>query len=202
MVATGSGNLPMVDVNLLPSAAIGRIEVLKDGAATTYGSDAIAGVVNFITRTDQDGFLAAGDYRWVDGSEGDWNGALSWGGQLGLARLFVSGGYQHRGELTTLDRGFSLLSYPENPQGGWTGGGAPGNFDFSGRAQRGAVELDAGLPGGRRLRSLAGFDGRLFQGRVPRVSPTLVEARGTVTRWLAISRVQPVEAVQLAVYRG
>ena len=71
VVATGSGNLPLVDVNLFPTAAISRIEVLKDGAATTYGSDAIAGVVNFITRTDQDGFLAAGDYRWVDGSEGD-----------------------------------------------------------------------------------------------------------------------------------
>ena len=36
-----------------------EIEILKDAAAATYGSDAIAGVVNFITRTDQQGFLAA-----------------------------------------------------------------------------------------------------------------------------------------------
>src|SRR5690606_8280724 len=125
VVASGQGNLPLVDVNLLPGAAIGRIEVLKDGAATTYGSDAIAGVVNVTPRTDQDGFLAAGDYRWVDGSNGDWNAALSWGGELGPARLFVSGGYQHRSELTALDRDFGVLSYPENPQGGWSGGGAP-----------------------------------------------------------------------------
>jgi iron complex outermembrane receptor protein len=163
MVATGSGNLPLVDVNLFPTAAISRIEVLKDGAATTYGSDAIAGVVNFITRTDQQGFLAAGDYRWVDGSEGDWNGALSWGGELGPARLFVSAGYQHRGELTTLDRGFSLLSYPENPQGGWTGGGAPGNFDYN--ATVGGVRFDAddGCEGVGGFRSRPGSTADLCQ---------------------------------------
>ena len=40
----------IVDTNILPAAAIGRLEVLKDGAAATYGSDAIAGVVNFITK--------------------------------------------------------------------------------------------------------------------------------------------------------
>src|SRR5690554_6919046 len=125
IVATGSGNLPLVDVNLMPVGAISRIEVLKDAAAATYGSDAIAGVVNFITRTDQLGFLASGDYRWIEGSEGDWNAALSWGGDLGPARVLLSGGYQHRGELTTLDRGFSYLPYEANPQGDWSGGGAP-----------------------------------------------------------------------------
>lgn len=55
LVTAGNG-VPSVDINLIPAAAIGRIEVLKDGGATTYGSDAIAGVVNFITRTDQEGF--------------------------------------------------------------------------------------------------------------------------------------------------
>lgn len=49
----GSGG---VDTNLLPSAAIGRVEVLKDGAAATYGSDAISGVVNFITRKNFEGW--------------------------------------------------------------------------------------------------------------------------------------------------
>lgn len=142
LVATGSGNLPLVDVNLIPAAAVGRIEILKDGAAATYGSDAIAGVVNFITRTDQQGFLASGDYRYVDGSSGDWNAALSWGGEIGPARILLSGGYQRRGELTTLDRYFSYLSFEENPQGGWSGGGAPGNFDFNAIAD-GVVRFDA-----------------------------------------------------------
>jgi len=39
-----------VDLNSIPTAAIDRIEVLKDGASAVYGSDAIAGVVNIITR--------------------------------------------------------------------------------------------------------------------------------------------------------
>lgn len=45
-----------VDVNQIPFAAIERIEVLKDGASAIYGTDAIGGVINFITRTDYQGF--------------------------------------------------------------------------------------------------------------------------------------------------
>jgi len=163
IVATGSGNLPLVDVNLIPMAAVGRVEILKDGAAATYGSDAIAGVVNFITRTDQDGFLASADYRYVDGSEGDWTGALSWGGELGPVRLLVSGGYQHRGELTTTDRGFSLLPYQANPQGGWSGGGAPGNFDFDATLNGVRFDADDGCTGVGGFRSLAGSSADLCQ---------------------------------------
>lgn len=163
IVATGSGNLPLVDVNLIPMGAVGRIEILKDAAAATYGSDAIAGVVNFITRTDQDGFLASADYRWVDGSEGDWTGALSWGGTLGPARVLVSGGYQHRGELTTMDRDFSLLPYEANPQGGWSGGGAPGNFDFDATLNGVRFDADEGCAAVGGFRSLPGSTADLCQ---------------------------------------
>ena len=44
-----------VDLNNIPSAIIERIEVLKDGASSVYGSDAVAGVVNIITRKDYEG---------------------------------------------------------------------------------------------------------------------------------------------------
>lgn len=44
-----------VDVNQIPFAAIERVEVLKDGASAIYGTDAIGGVINFITRTDYKG---------------------------------------------------------------------------------------------------------------------------------------------------
>ena len=44
-----------VDLNTIPSAMIERIEVLKDGASSIYGSDAIAGVVNLITRQNFEG---------------------------------------------------------------------------------------------------------------------------------------------------
>jgi iron complex outermembrane receptor protein len=44
-----------VDLNNIPAGAIQRVEVLKDGASAIYGSDAIGGVINFITRADYAG---------------------------------------------------------------------------------------------------------------------------------------------------
>ncbi|HEV7817201.1 MAG TPA: TonB-dependent receptor [Janthinobacterium sp.] len=60
----GSGGVAgsSVDVNSIPLAAIERIEVLKDGASAVYGSDAIAGVVNFILRKDFTGVEITGTY--------------------------------------------------------------------------------------------------------------------------------------------
>ena len=55
-----------VDINSIPVAAIERIEVLKDGSSAVYGSDAIAGVVNFILRKDFQGFETSVSY----GAEG------------------------------------------------------------------------------------------------------------------------------------
>jgi iron complex outermembrane recepter protein len=55
-----TGALAGVDLNVIPVSAIERIEILADGASALYGADAIAGVVNFITRKDAtDGTLAA-----------------------------------------------------------------------------------------------------------------------------------------------
>ena len=48
-----------VDLNTIPTAIIERIEILKDGASAIYGSDAIAGVINFITRKDVTGVQAS-----------------------------------------------------------------------------------------------------------------------------------------------
>ncbi|TKB58580.1 TonB-dependent receptor plug domain-containing protein [Ferrimonas aestuarii] len=56
MVNSGSGADSAVDLNAIPVAMIQRIEVLKDGASAVYGSDAIAGVVNIITKKDFEGF--------------------------------------------------------------------------------------------------------------------------------------------------
>ncbi|MEC8376994.1 MAG: TonB-dependent receptor plug domain-containing protein, partial [Pseudomonadota bacterium] len=60
-----------VDLNNIPAAIIERIEVLKDGASAVYGSDAIAGVVNIITRQDFEGVQASGYVGQWD--EGDGN---------------------------------------------------------------------------------------------------------------------------------
>jgi len=49
----------VVDLNSIPFAAIERVEVLRDGASAVYGTDAIGGVINFITRTDFQGMLVS-----------------------------------------------------------------------------------------------------------------------------------------------
>jgi iron complex outermembrane receptor protein len=54
-VAGGTGADASVDLNAIPTAVIERVEVLKDGASAVYGSDAIGGVVNIITRSDFEG---------------------------------------------------------------------------------------------------------------------------------------------------
>jgi len=59
-----------VDLNTIPTSAIERVEVLKDGASALYGSDAIAGVVNIITRKDFEG-LEFSSYAGENASEGD-----------------------------------------------------------------------------------------------------------------------------------
>ena len=51
------GTVANVDLNTLPASVIKRVEVLKDGASSVYGSDAVAGVVNIITRDDIEGFV-------------------------------------------------------------------------------------------------------------------------------------------------
>ena len=65
------------DTNLIPAGAIGRVEVLKDGAAATYGSDAIAGVVNFITNDRLDGLEIGGSYKYIEDNDGDYDTRLS-----------------------------------------------------------------------------------------------------------------------------
>ncbi len=51
---------PFVDLNTIPLAAVERVEILRDGASALYGSDAVAGVMNFVTKTDYQGIELAG----------------------------------------------------------------------------------------------------------------------------------------------
>ena len=72
------------DFNAIPSAAIERIEVLRDGAAAQYGSDAIAGVINIVLKDDVD--TGNADIYWGQTYEGDgdtWNGNANYGMKVG-----------------------------------------------------------------------------------------------------------------------
>ena len=72
------------DFNAIPSAAIERIEVLRDGAAAQYGSDAIAGVINIVLKDDID--TGDANLYWGQTHEGDgdtWNGNANYGMKVG-----------------------------------------------------------------------------------------------------------------------
>lgn len=75
-----NGRTNFVNIDAIPSAAIQRIEVLKDGASAIYGSDAMAGVVNLILRSDFQGAEAGAQMRTsVDGGFGTQSAAVTVG---------------------------------------------------------------------------------------------------------------------------
>lgn len=100
----------------IPNAAIGSVETLKAGGGATYGADAVAGVVNYVTRKNFEGLELNADYRFIDDSDGDYNASMLWGKDLGAGGdLLVSMSYDHRSALRTIDRDWSQLHFLENP---------------------------------------------------------------------------------------
>ena len=80
LVYGGTGANSAVDLSMIPMSLVSRVEVLKDGASATYGADAVAGVINLITKEGYDGFEASAKYGMTD--EGDGEETLlemSWG---------------------------------------------------------------------------------------------------------------------------
>ena len=124
ILAPGDG---FADTNLIPIFALQNIEVLKDGAAATYGSDAIAGVANFTTRRDLNGVIIQGDFDAIKGSRGNWTGSILAGKTFGRINLMAGFGWQHRSTLPNFARDFSRTTYAENPSG-WSVLGTPGLF--------------------------------------------------------------------------
>jgi iron complex outermembrane receptor protein len=116
------------DLNFIPQAALGRIEILKDGAAATYGSEAIGGVVNFITRKDLDGFEVIGDYSYVKDTDGEYRGSVAYGKKFDNGNILLTAGYRHRSRLDAKDRDWAVAPFESVNYGGWSGNSNPGNY--------------------------------------------------------------------------
>src|SRR5882672_4131888 len=105
-------NGALVDLNTIPLAMIERIEILKDGASALYGSDAIGGVVNIITKRDYNGTEVGGRYGFATG-KGDVTEqrASVVSGITGEKGSFIAGvQYYHMDPLITSDRTIPSLS--------------------------------------------------------------------------------------------
>jgi iron complex outermembrane receptor protein len=116
-----------VNLNSIPTAAIGRVEILKDGAAATYGSEAIGGVVNFISRTDLNGFDIDGQYTGISGSDGDYQINGAYGHRFDNGNVLLTAGYRHRSRLDIHERDWAILPYYAGAAGGFSGNSNPGN---------------------------------------------------------------------------
>jgi iron complex outermembrane recepter protein len=112
--ASASGVPIAVDLNSLPANMIERIEVLQDGASAIYGSDAIGGVVNIITKREFEGMeiaVQSGGYA----SEGDGQASQVsglWGGGDERTHMIVSLSYYDENGVQTSDRAQSAFPTP------------------------------------------------------------------------------------------
>ena len=144
-----------VDLNNIPVAIIERVEVLKDGASAIYGSDAITGVVNIVTRTDVQGMQAevyTGGNAEGDGETEHYNFGVGMTGEKGSAYVNVS--YTQQKAIMAGDRPISAVPVF----------GAPTNYGGS-----------AGTPLGRFLYYDPGYSNFFNQ--------TLSGVNGSLSQW-------------------
>jgi iron complex outermembrane recepter protein len=106
----GLVNVMFVDLNSIPQAAIESIEILKDGASTTYGADAVAGVVNLKMRHNYNGAEARVEYgNTLDKDSGLFDSYGIFGVGKGDTNITGVLNYYHRNSIANRDRGFSAV---------------------------------------------------------------------------------------------
>ena len=108
-------NHALGDPNVVPPIAIERVEVLAEGASSVYGSDAVAGVVNFITRRAYDGVEATGQATYGDKYHGYSAGILA-GKTWDTGSALVAYSYSDRSSLSASARKFTQAD--KRPFGG------------------------------------------------------------------------------------
>ncbi|MBW4051412.1 MAG: TonB-dependent receptor [Proteobacteria bacterium] len=94
------------DPNIIAPLMIQSIQILPNGASSTYGSDAVAGVINIITRKNFKGFEATGQYGFANGYNAE-NGGVLWGDSFGNTSVMASINYEQRSSLGYSQRAFS-----------------------------------------------------------------------------------------------
>ena len=135
-VNSGGGANSSVDLNSIPSAMIDRVEILRDGASSVYGSDAITGVVNLITKDSMDGVeLMYQEGEYMDGGGTQETMSISMGGS-GDGNSWIAGlsyvdlGALGNGERPQTNNAPSFGGSSGTPQGrfayGDIGGGTAG----------------------------------------------------------------------------
>ena len=157
----------VIDINTIPSSAIENVEIITGGASATYGSDAIAGVVNFKLRNHFDGFELDGQSGVSDrGDAGNHQLSFIYGHRFGdKASFMVAGEYADRDAVGYRDRKFS------SPTGALSGLLTNGYYAPSG----------SNLPSQAVVNSVFGTYG-VTPGTVPNTASLAPNADGTLFR--------------------
>ena len=178
-----------VDVSAIPLAAIDRVEVLKDGASAIYGTDAIAGVVNFVLRKDYRGADVSAYGKFTQHRGGDQYRTSASVGRGDLARdgfnAFITLDYQKDEALRTPDRAFALLA-PDDPLFSFSRWTFPANV-IAGSGPRGRLNPSyasgcappASLPVPFEDQRWCGFDVARYLDILPRATRASVLGRAT-----------------------
>jgi iron complex outermembrane recepter protein len=105
------------DPDIVPPGAIERVEIVPDGGSAIYGSDAVAGVINFITRKRFDGVEVGGHFGFADNYK-SWDVNATVGRDWGSGSIFVSYNYSQHDGLLGRDRDW--VFYPNTTIDGVT----------------------------------------------------------------------------------
>ena len=127
-----------VDLNNIPLALVERVDILTGGAATTYGADAVSGVVNFVTRTDFSGVeMNSSEQINQQGDGNTFRTDVTIGGNFdeGKGNAVFSVGYQKSDPVYQGDRGYSKVSVESfTGEAGGSGTSIPARFTRPGSA--------------------------------------------------------------------
>lgn len=149
--ASASGVPGSTDLNSIPESAIQRVEVLQDGASAIYGSDAIAGVVNIITKRSQEGLQGLAQLGlYEDGDGFTQNYQLSWGnGGDGPLQIVVGGNYVKQEPVFAGNRALSAFPEPYDNACRATCSGFVPNGRYNGTIFGGDTTVITPVPTGR-----------------------------------------------------
>jgi iron complex outermembrane receptor protein len=172
------GQRNFVDLNTIPSAIVERIEVLRDGASSTYGADAIAGVVNIITKKEVQGLHIGGSSAIAEqggGSEDRIDVTMGFGSlESDGYNFYISGEYQKQDPLWARDRGYPFNTADLQRKCG-PSGSCMTNLNWNGQTPE-ATALDPDHE--------AGFNGLISIPGVTLIRPVgVVLAPGEVNRY-------------------